>query len=141
MEARVPAPTRSRGGRPSKGPRQTFGPRFEPELAALVQRDAYRRIVGVIELVDLLVAREFGEDVQLPTLKREVDVDLGAPPARTAVKLRQHLADQVVEQARARDISYSAYLEHLLRRAYGRPSYVPELVRPIARQEELVMGA
>lgn len=142
MDDRVPAPPRPRGGRPSKGPRRTYAPYLEPELATLLQHDAYRRGMAVIELTEALIAREFGHQVLLPAPVREVDPErVGAPPVRTAIKLRLHIADRVVAEAQARDITYSAYIAHLLRRAYDRPSQVPEPIRPVPRQEELVMGA
>lgn len=119
-----------------------FSPALEPELAAQLQHDAYRRGITVIEVGEAQVARAFGQHVALAAPMREVDPErVGTPPERTVLRLRMSLADRVIDEARARDITYSAYLAHLLRVAYGRPSDVPEPVRPVPYQQELVMGA
>lgn len=56
-------------------------------------------------------------------------------------RIPEELASEVIEEADARDMSYSEYIALVVAEKHGRPTTFPPRQKPIAQQQDLGIGA
>lgn len=130
----------NRGGRPSKGDRKLYRPRFRRDVAKTVVVESTARDLYQSEFIALLVAEAHGFHAEMPKRKLALWVaeERAEGPLHCTISTRLPIAvAQIVDaEASARDLGYGPYIALIVSRALGFGDKVPEPTKPVPPRTE-----